>query len=113
VAALGPAAGLTLAYVLLRLLGRIAGGWLGSLGSSGDSASTRMVGVALLPQAGIAIGMALVVSERVPEVGDVILTATVAGTIVFEVVGPILTRLVVLRSGETNETGETDQAEEV
>jgi hypothetical protein len=56
--------------------------------------------VALLPQAGIAIGMALVVSQRVPEVGGAILTATVAGTIVFEIAGPILTRLVLVRSGE-------------
>jgi len=96
---LGTAATLTLAYVLVRVLGRIAGGWLGSL-LSGRSPSARTVGVALLPQAGIAIGMALVVSQRVPEVGGPILTATVAGTIVFEIVGPILTRLALVRSGE-------------
>jgi Kef-type K+ transport system membrane component KefB len=113
VSELGPAAGLTLAYVALRVIGRLAGGWLGSLGSSGDPVSTRMVGVALLPQAGIAIGMALVVSQRVPEVGSAILTATVAGTILFEIAGPILTRLVVVRSGETSETGKTDPADAV
>jgi Kef-type K+ transport system membrane component KefB len=99
VAELGTAATLTLAYVLLRVLGRIAGGWLGSH-LSARSPSARTVGVALLPQAGIAIGMALVVSQRVPEVGGAILTATVAGTIVFEIAGPILTRLVLVRSGE-------------
>jgi hypothetical protein len=66
--------------------------------------SNRAIGVALLPQAGIAIGMGLVVSQRVPEWGSAILTATVAGTIVFEVVGPVLTRLVLVRSGETDET---------
>jgi Kef-type K+ transport system membrane component KefB len=98
-AELGAAAGLTLAYVLLRVLGRIVGGWLGSL-FSGRSLSVQTVGVAMLPQAGIAIGMALVVSQRVPEVGGTILTATVAGTIVFEIVGPILTRLLLVRSGE-------------
>jgi Kef-type K+ transport system membrane component KefB len=102
VAELGTVATLTLAYVLLRVLGRIAGGWLGSH-LSARSPSTRTVGVALLPQAGIAIGMALVVSQRVPEVGGAILTATVAGTIVFEIAGPILTRLVLVRSGESGE----------
>ena len=56
--------------------------------------------MALLPQAGIAIGMAIVVSQRVPEPGGAILTATVAGTIVFDIVGPIRTRLVLVRSGE-------------
>ncbi len=101
-AELGTAAELTLGYVLLRLLGRVVGGWLGSL-LSGRSPSARTLGVALLPQAGIAIGMALVVSQRVPEVGGVILIATVAGTIVFEILGPIFTRLVVVRSGEAGQ----------
>jgi Kef-type K+ transport system membrane component KefB len=99
VAELGPAAALTLAYVLLRVLGRIAGGWLGAL-CSGPSPTVRTIGVALLPQAGVAIGMALVVSQRVPEVGGSILAATVAGTVVFELAGPVLTRLALLRSGE-------------
>ncbi len=97
---IGPAAGLTLAYVLLRVLGRLVGGWLGSR-LAGQSASTHTIGVALLPQAGIAIGMALVASQRLPELGGAILTATIAGTIAFEIVGPILTRWVLLRSGET------------
>ena len=106
VAELGTGATLTFAYVVLRVLGRVLGGWLGSL-LSGRSMSTRAIGVALLPQAGIAIGMGLVVSQRVPEWGSAILTATVAGTVVFEIVGPILTRLVLVRSGETSETEET------
>jgi Kef-type K+ transport system membrane component KefB len=104
VAELGTVAELTLGYVLLRLLGRVVGGWLGSL-LCGRSSSTRTLGVALLPQAGIAIGMALVISQHVPEVGSVILTATVAGTILFEILGPIFTRLVVIRSGEAAEAG--------
>ena len=65
-----------------------------------------MIGVALFPQAGIAIGMALVVSQRVPEVGGMFLTVTVAGTILFEILGPVFTRLVVIRSGEAAEAGE-------
>jgi hypothetical protein len=38
-----------------------------------------------------------------PEWGSAILTATVAGTVVFEIVGPVLTRVVVVRSGESHE----------
>ena len=78
---------------------RLLGGWLGAL-RYGTSPASRMVGVALLPQAGVAIGLALVASQRVPEVGDAILAATVAGTIVFELAGPILARLTLVRSGE-------------
>jgi hypothetical protein len=61
------------------------------------------LGMALLPQAGIAIGMALVVSERLPEQGDVILSATVLATVFFEVVGPILTRRELARIGEVED----------
>jgi Kef-type K+ transport system membrane component KefB len=90
---------LTLAYIFLRVLGRLGGGWLGAR-LSGTAMPAGRLGIALLPQAGIAIGMALIVSERLPEMGGSILTATVAGTIVFELVGPILTRVALNQSGE-------------
>jgi Kef-type K+ transport system membrane component KefB len=98
---LGAAAGLTCAYVVLRVLGRLAGGWLG-IRLSGDFAAAPLFGAALLPQAGVAIGMALVASQRLPDVGQMILTATVAATVVFELGGPILTRLALIRSGEVH-----------
>jgi Kef-type K+ transport system membrane component KefB len=100
--ALGRAAWLTVAYVVLRTAGRWLGGWLGARTSNGG-VSLHAIGPALLPQAGIAIGMALVASQRIPEHGSAILTATVAGTIVFEAVGPLLTRWSLVRSGETGE----------
>jgi len=93
---------LTLAYVLLRTLGRVAGGWV-SARISDRSRWSGTLGLALFPQAGVAIGMALVVSERLPDVGRSILTATVAGTIFFELVGPVLTRWALRRTGETAE----------
>ena len=99
---LGEATGLTFAYVLLRVVGRVAGGWLGAR-ISGRPRWGGSLGLALFPQAGVAIGMALVVSERVPDVGNTILTATVAGTIFFELIGPILTRSALRRNGESVE----------
>jgi Kef-type K+ transport system membrane component KefB len=95
---LGAAGGLTAAYIGLRVIGRVAGGWLGAYATGLDGPADRMIGAALLPQAGVAIGMALVVSQRLPEIGGAILSATVAATIVFELLGPIATRLALLRS---------------
>ncbi len=90
------AGAVTLAYIALRVFGRIAGGLLSAriLGAR-DAAP---IGLAMLPQAGIAIGMALVASQRVPHVGDLILSATVAATIIFEIAGPLVTRAVLLRT---------------
>jgi Kef-type K+ transport system membrane component KefB len=93
---LGPAASLAIAYVALRVVGRLAGGWLG-VAISGDRFA-RGIGIALFPQAGVAIGMALVASQRLPGLGSVVLSATVAATIVFELFGPILTRVALVRA---------------
>ena len=87
---------LTLAFVGLRTLGRLVGGWAGARLCNTEKA-TR-IGVALLPQAGVAIGMALVASQRLPELGGMILSATIGATIIFELGGPILTRAMLLRS---------------
>ena len=97
---LGAVGGLAAAYVVLRSVGRAAGGWLGALLSGGDAVWRRWMGLALLPQAGVALGMALVVSQRLPELGRAIVPAVVATTVLFELVGPVLTRRALLRSGE-------------
>lgn len=96
---LGRAGVLTIAYVLLRIVGRLLGGWLGCW-LRGNASDRRGIGLALFPQAGVAIGMALVASERVPDAAGAIITAAVAGTIVFELLGPLLTRMALVRSGE-------------
>jgi Kef-type K+ transport system membrane component KefB len=96
---LGSAAALVCGYVVFRVVGRIFGGWLGVV-LSGKPRLAGGVGAALLPQAGVAIGLALVVSERVPELGDAILSATVAATILFEILGPVFTRRALISSGE-------------
>jgi Kef-type K+ transport system membrane component KefB len=98
----GDTAALTVAFVVLRVLGRIGGGYLGAR-FSGRPEWAVGLGMSLFPQAGVAIGMALVLSERVPSLGSSILSATLSGTILFELVGPILTRWSLRRSGETQD----------
>ncbi|MFO7649181.1 cation:proton antiporter [Halomonas campaniensis] len=84
---------LTLAYIVLRLAGRFLGGLLGvRLARQRQSVLPREIGLALTPQAGIAMGMALLVVERFPAHGAVLLSAVVASTLVFELVGPLLVR---------------------
>ncbi len=83
-------------YVVLRIAARVAGGWIGA-GLAGAPALHRpWIGVALLPQAGVAVGMALIAGNAFPELKDTILTVTIGTTVVFELVGPVLT-LVALR----------------
>lgn len=80
-------------YLVLRSCGKVAGGWLGGSVCRCEPLIRRWIGVALLPQAGVAIGMALVAAHKYPEYGQDLLTVVIGSTVIFEVVGPILTRL--------------------
>lgn len=80
------------AYVLLRIFGRIAGGWLGGKIVGMDVVERRWIGLALMPQAGVAMGMALVAAGAFPDQSNTILTIAVGTTIVFELIGPIFTQ---------------------
>jgi Kef-type K+ transport system membrane component KefB len=93
ISALNQVALLVAFYVGSRSIGKIAGGWLGAWLGRTDLATRRWVGVALLPQAGVAIGMALVASGHYPAYGQGLLSILVSTTIIFEIVGPVFTRL--------------------
>ena len=84
--------GLGLAYLLLRVLGR----WLGGLLCLGDPAlgasGRRWLGISLLPQAGVAIGVALLAVQRFPELRTSLLPVVMSAVVVFELFGPLLTR---------------------
>ena len=88
--------GLTAVYILLRLAGRTLGGMVGvALTRRKQDTLPRNIGLALTPQAGVAIGMALLAAERFPELRETILPVVVASTIIFELAGPILVRHVL------------------
>jgi Kef-type K+ transport system membrane component KefB len=80
-----------LGYVALRTVSRVLGAWVGGRLAGLPGRESGLMGLALMPQAGVAIGMALVVAERFPEIGQQVLTITIASTIVFEIFGPLLT----------------------
>ncbi len=95
-AALFDAGALLAAYVLLRAAGRIAGAAL----AGRDAPSRRWMGLALMPQAGVALGMALVAAQRLPDLAPSLLGVVIAGTVLFEITGPVCTRLALAGAGE-------------
>lgn len=88
------------AYLGFRVLGRITGVWAGGRVAGAEPAMLRWMPLALLPQAGVALGMALVARERLPELEDAVLPVAVVSTVVFELLGPPLERLALSRVGE-------------
>ena len=90
-----------LAYVCLRVLGRLLGAWLGGMLCGDEPAQRLWMGLAMLPQAGVALGMALVAMQRLPTLGEIIVPVVVGATVIFEVIGPVFTRVALRRVGET------------
>ncbi len=80
-------------YLLARIVGKVLGAWLGARLSQASAEVQQWMGLALLPQAGVAIGMALLVSNRFPEYASIVLPIVLSTTVFFELVGPVFTRL--------------------
>lgn len=94
-------AGMALAvYAVLRVAGMTVGCWLGARAVGADPSVQRWMGLALLPQAGVALGMALAAARRFPEFGDSLLALVIATTTLFELVGPVLARFALVQAGE-------------
>jgi Kef-type K+ transport system membrane component KefB len=92
------------AYIVLRTISRLAGAWLGGLFTHSNKMECRWMGLALMPQAGVALGMALVATQRIPELTDTLLPIVISATVFFELVGPILTRQALKHAGEVGKT---------
>jgi len=88
------------AYIILRIIGRLLGAWTGGAISHAEPLMRRWMGMALMPQAGVALGMALVAMQRRPDLGEIILPIVIASTVLFELIGPVLTRGVLIHVGE-------------
>jgi Kef-type K+ transport system membrane component KefB len=87
-------------YVIARAVGRIAGAWAGGMMCRAERPVCRWIGLALMPQAGVALGMALVASNRMPQFTEMLLPIVISSTVFFELTGPVLTRYALHRVGE-------------
>jgi Kef-type K+ transport system membrane component KefB len=88
-------------YILCRAIGKYFGARLGSHCSQASKETKQWMGIALLPQAGVAIGMALVASEHFPEYRQILLSVVISSTIFFEIIGPVFTRMAIQRAQKT------------
>ena len=98
---------LGIAYVIGRTVGKVGGGLIGARLGNAPASVRRYAGWCLLPQAGVALGLSLIAAERFPDLGPQILSLLVGATVVFELVGPIATRLALGRAGETRVADES------
>ncbi|MCF7887867.1 MAG: cation:proton antiporter [Candidatus Omnitrophica bacterium] len=92
------------AIFILRILGKIIGAFFGAKITSSSLAIQKYMGLALLPQAGVALGCALVAKHHLNNGwGDMILTATVGTTVFFELLGPLITKWSLFKAKDISE----------
>ncbi|MBP5209887.1 MAG: cation:proton antiporter [Clostridia bacterium] len=89
---------LGLIYIFTRSTGKMLGAGLGSSLMKCDPSVRRYLGVTLLPQAGVALGMSL--QAKALGSGDLIRNITLMGVLIYELFGPLMTRLALLKAGE-------------
>jgi len=88
VSALGKVGLIGAGYIVLRIVARVVGGWVGGAIGGAPAQDRPWYGVALLPQAGVAIGIALIAANEFPAYAETILTVAIGTTVAFELAGP-------------------------
>ncbi len=89
------------AYVVARAAAKIGGATLGGRRTDLPAAARRNLRFATLPHAGLAIGLVLSLEKQLPQVAPTVSTVVLAAILIFEVLGPVSTRLALIRSGES------------
>ncbi len=86
-------------YFLVRIVGKYAGAWLGCFFTRPETATRRWLGFALVPQAGVAIGLAFLVERMLPpSMGNQLLTLILASSVLYELIGPALAKVAIRRA---------------
>jgi hypothetical protein len=96
-------------YIIARCIGK----YLGAFGSAAavrcDKNIVNYLGITLFPQAGVALGMARMAEREfvgeLANIGTIILNITLFAVLVYEIIGPMLTKMSLLRSGDIQPEG--------
>jgi Kef-type K+ transport system membrane component KefB/CBS domain-containing protein len=89
-----------MAYMVARTIGKYVGCRMGARAAGMRSTIRIWLGPAMLAQAGLAIGLAKVLADEWPGPGEALQTVILASVVVFEMVGPLLTRTALVNAGE-------------
>ena len=93
-----------LVYIVFRCLGKYYGARFSSDLSHADSNVKKYLGITLFPQAGVALGMAMK-AEALGASGVIVANITLFSVLIYEIVGPFLTKISLQKAGEINPEG--------
>ncbi|MBO5396744.1 MAG: cation:proton antiporter [Clostridia bacterium] len=99
-------------YIVTRCVGKYFGASLSARATKCDSNIIKYLGITLFPQAGVALGMAIK-AETLGEPGVIVANITLFSVLIYELVGPFLTKMALQKAGEITPEGKTSAREAV
>ena len=100
-----------IAYIVCRSFGKYYGARISSASVHCEPNIRKYLGITLLPQAGVALGMAMK-SKELGEIGLIVANITLFGVLIYELVGPLLTKISLTKAGEIQPEGKISAREE-
>ena len=103
-------------YILSRSAGKYGGARLSSKLAKCDDTIVKYLGITLLPQAGVALGMVDMVKSAAEfqgtQIATIVVSITLFAVLIYELVGPALTKNALLKAGDINPEGKTSARHE-
>ena len=87
-------------YVIGRVIGKALGASFGARITKAPKPVVKWLGLTLIPQEGVAIGLASSAAATLPEYGGKIKTIVLCGVVIYELLGPVITKMVLKKAGE-------------
>lgn len=87
-------------YISVRVLGKYLGALSGAAMVKAEKPVKKYLGLTLIPQAGVALGMAQLATTVLPTYSALIKTVILSATFIYELIGPVITKLALTRAGE-------------
>ena len=94
-------------YTIARVVGKVSGASCGAIITGAEPSVKKYIGLGLLSQIGVAVGLAIVISHEFAgtEIGNLVITILLATTIITEIIGPLCTRYAIIKAGEDGKVG--------
>ena len=87
-------------YILVRAVGKYYGASMSAKWTKCDPSIVKYLGITLLPQAGVALGMSITAQTLDPTSGSLIRNITLFAVLIYELVGPLLTKIALTKAGD-------------
>ncbi len=108
----GVIVGIGVVYIIARSVGKCFGAYISAKIMKCDKNIVKYLGITLLPQAGVALGMSLQAANELGESGAIIRNISLFAVLVYELVGPMLTKIALTKAGEITPKADHSKASE-